>query len=290
VRRIAVSWQRTVPAIAAFSILAGGAMLAYGTFVERHYLRDRRVDIPVAGLPKVFDGYHIVQLSDFHAGGRSWSAGTMTRAVAMAVAKNADLIVLTGDYVETTVAIAPLMKILAPLRARDGVLAVLGNHDYTDRSIRVNAIINGLRDNGVRVLRNEVHALRRRDDELWIVGVDDGYSGHDYLPGAFAGLPRGVSPVVLSHYPDLAWKLAPGRFVVVLSGHAHGSQIYLPFLARYARERVAMTRFSHGVYRVNRTPVFVTTGVGTSGRPFRILARPEVASIVLRAMPANGKT
>ena len=128
--------------------------------------------------------------------------------------------------------------------------------------------------------------IRHDASDLWLVGIDDGYSGHDYLPKALIGVPVDARPIVISHYPDSAWRLGPGRWAVVLSGHTHGSQIRLPFIARYARERIAKTRFSHGLYCVNRTPVFVTTGVGTSGHPLRIFSRPEVATIVLRAAPA----
>jgi predicted MPP superfamily phosphohydrolase len=101
-----------------------------------------------------------------------------------------------------------------------------------------------------------------------------------------AGVPGEVRPLMLVHYPDFSWRLPPDRWALVLSGHAHGSQIRLPFIGHFARQHIASTRFSHGMYRINRTPVFVTTGVGTSGRPIRLLARPEVAVIRLRATPA----
>ena len=276
-------WSYAWP-IAVLASMAGiGGAIAYGTLVERHNLRDTKLEIDVPGLPQAFDGYRIVQLSDFHMGGRGWSADTATRAVALASSKRGDLIVLTGDLAETSLGIAHCADILAPLRAPDGVLAVLGNHDYAHRAVRVQALVGMLQSLGVRVLRNESLRLDRGGEELWVVGIDDGYSGHDYLPKALVGVPAGARPIVLSHYPDFAWRLGPGRWAVVLSGHSHGSQVRVPFLGRYARERIAKTRFSHGLYRVNRTPVFVTTGVGTSGHPLRLFSRPEVATIVLRA-------
>jgi predicted MPP superfamily phosphohydrolase len=282
-----VAWHRSWP-LFAFVPLAGlGAAFLYGTLVERHHLRDRLVEIEVPGLPDAFHGYRIVQLSDFHMGGRGWSPRTVQRAVDMALAKRGDLIVLTGDFVETTPAVAAAAELLAPLHAPDGVLAVLGNHDYWHRSVRIHSLIQTLQDVGIRVLRNESYRLRRGRDDLWVVGLDDAYSGHDYLPKALAGVPQNAKPVVLSHYPDFAWRLGPDRWTAVLSGHAHGSQVRLPLLARYATRHLAKTRFSHGLYQINRIPVFVTTGIGTSGRPLRLFARPEVATIVLRAAPAG---
>jgi predicted MPP superfamily phosphohydrolase len=280
-------WRKSWPILALLPPVGLGAAFAYGTLVERHMLRDRRVDIDVAGLPAAFDGYRIVQLSDFHVGGQAWSPRTIERAVDLALSKRADLIVLTGDYVESSAHITACADLLAPLRAADGVLAVLGNHDYFNHGIRVNALIQALQDLGIRVLRNESLRVRRGGEDLWFVGLDDAHSGHDSLPKALAGVPREAKPVVLSHYPDVAWRLGPDRWSVMLSGHAHGSQVRLPFVSRYATHRVAKTRFSHGVYDINRTPVFVTTGIGTSGRPLRLFARPEVATIALHAVPAG---
>ncbi len=278
----ALSWRRMWPA-AAIPIVGLGAVFAYGTLYERHNLRDHTIEIDVLGLPSDFDGYRIVQLSDFHIGGNGWAADTVARAVSLAMAKHADLIVLSGDFVESTPGIVACRDLLSPLKAVDGVVAVLGNHDYADYSVRLQALLQMLAGLGVRVLRNESIRIRRGTSDLWIVGVDDGYSGHDYLPRALEGVPVDARPIVISHYPDSAWRLGPGRWAVVLSGHTHGSQVRLPLVARYARERIAKTRFSHGLYRVNRTPLFVTTGVGTSGRPMRVFSRPEVATVLLHA-------
>jgi predicted MPP superfamily phosphohydrolase len=169
------------------------------------------------------------------------------------------------------------------------VLAVLGNHDFADVAVRAHLIVRALEQISVRVLRNESYRVRRDGGELWFVGVDDPYTGHDDLPRALNGVPVTARPVMLVHYPDFAWRLAPDRWAVVLSGHTHGSQIRLPLIGRYARRRIANTRFSHGLYEINRTPVFVTTGVGTSGRPIRILSRPEVVTVRLRAAPERRK-
>src|SRR5256885_2357683 len=86
--------------------MIGVAGILYGTHIERHRLRVTRVEVEVPGLEDAFDGYRIVQLSDFHIGGRGWSAETLTRAVDLAIAQRGDLIALTGDYVENAPAIA----------------------------------------------------------------------------------------------------------------------------------------------------------------------------------------
>ncbi|HEY8286538.1 MAG TPA: metallophosphoesterase [Chloroflexota bacterium] len=280
-----MEWQLSWPVRVAAPLAALGILgLLYGTLVEPHHLRLRQVSIEVPDLPSAFDGYRIVQLSDFHIGGRGWSAETIRRAVALAMTQRADLIVLTGDFFEYTSVIASCPDLFGSLRAPDGVLAVLGNHDYHHDGVRVHRIVHALQDLGVRVLRNQSHRLRRGNQDLWIVGVDDPHSGHDDLLSAVAGVPASARPVMLVHYPDFTWRLPPNRYAAALCGHTHGSQVRLPLVGLYARRRIANTRFSHGVYTINGTPVFVTTGVGTSGRPLRIGSRPEVAVIRLRAM------
>jgi predicted MPP superfamily phosphohydrolase len=284
-----MEWRLSWPVRAAASVAALGIIgLLYGTLVEPHHLRLRQVSIDVPDLPAAFDGYRIVQLSDFHVGGRGWSAETIKRAVALAMVQRADLIVLTGDFFEYTPVIAACPELFGPLRAPDGVLAVLGNHDYHHHAVRTHRIVHALQDLGVRVLRNQSHRLRRGNEDLWIVGVDDPHSGHDDLLAAVAGVPPSARPLLLVHYPDFTWRLPPRRYALALTGHTHGSQVRLPLVGLYARRRIANTRFSRGLYNVNGTPVFVTTGVGTSGRRLRIGARPEVAVIRLRAGHPSG--
>jgi uncharacterized protein len=282
-------WRQVSWSIGTAVLVAGlgGGGLLYGNLIGRKHLRLHRITLTLPDLPAAFDGYRIVQLSDFHIGGRGWSASLMRRAAALAMAQHGELIVLTGDFFETTPAIRACPELFGGLQARDGVLAVLGNHDYADHSVRARRIVDALQNLGIRVLRNESHRLRRGDQELWIVGVDDPYSGHDNLPRAMLGVPASARPVMLAHYPDFTWNLPPNRFAAVLCGHSHGSQIRLPLIGHYARYNIANTRFSHGLYEIKGIPVFVTTGIGTSGRPIRILARPEVVVIQLRTGTAG---
>jgi predicted MPP superfamily phosphohydrolase len=265
-----------------FMVTLGAGGLLYGNLIGRKHLCLRTITLTLPDLPPAFDGYRVVQLSDFHIGGRGWSAPLVRRAAALAMEQHGDLIVLTGDFFETTPAIQSCSDLFGGLQARDGVLAVLGNHDYADHGVRARRIVDALQDIGIRVLRNESHRVRRGNQELWIVGVDDAYSGHDNLPSAMRGVPASARPLMLNHYPDFTWNLPPNRFSAVLCGHTHGAQIRLPLIGHYARYNIANTRFSHGLYDINGIPVFVNTGIGTSGRPIRILARPEVVVIQLR--------
>ncbi|MGH2345368.1 MAG: metallophosphoesterase, partial [Chloroflexota bacterium] len=130
--------QASWPILSAVVMTAlGVGGLLYGNLLERKHLRLRQITVAVPDLPSAFDGYRIVQLSDFHAGGRGWSASLISRAAALAMAQHGDLIVLTGDFFETTRAIDACPTLFGALRAPDGVLAVLGNHDYHHEAVRV---------------------------------------------------------------------------------------------------------------------------------------------------------
>jgi predicted MPP superfamily phosphohydrolase len=152
--------------------LAGAAGIGYIRGIEPGWVAIERQEFALRGLHPAFAGYRIVQLSDIHAD--AWMTPERIRDVIQQVnALAPDLIVLTGDYV-TDEPVAPYLAGLVPelrqLVARDGVLAVLGNHDNWTNPTAVRA---ALRDAGVRELRNTSQALTRGEGRLHIAGVDD---------------------------------------------------------------------------------------------------------------------
>ena len=236
----------------------------------------RRVRVPLANLPASADGYTIVQLTDVHIG---WTLGARfaERVVAKVNALSPDLIVLTGDLVDGHVsALAPEVAPLAELRARDGVYAVTGNHEYY---WNVDAWLAHLGSLGIRFLRNERVAIR---DAFELAGSDDISSramaaGHgEDIPRATAGRNPGMPLVLLAHHPQ---SLAAARAAGVdlqLSGHTHGGQLLpLGYLARLFEPRVA------GLARFAGTWLYVSEGTGFWGPPMRIGTSCEISAITL---------
>ena len=155
--------SRRARTAAAFALLplVSIAVAAFAVVVRRRWLRVRELDVAVPGLPPAFDGYRIAQLSDLHIGSYC-PRGRAERWVRRANALAADAVALTGDYVTSGVAFhRTIASVLSGLHARDGVFAVMGNHDYFGDGEPLASL---LREGGVRVLRNERATVERGKD------------------------------------------------------------------------------------------------------------------------------
>ena len=269
--------------LAILTYLAALALSFYGVVVRRRWLRVRTIEISVPGLGPAFEGYRIAQLSDLHIGG----LGPRRRAerwVSRANALDVDLVALTGDYVTSGTAFHhDIAAVLTALRARDGVFAVMGNHDYFGEG---EPMISLLRAGGVTVLRNEHRAITRGDDRLIVAGVDDTYTRRADIPRALEGCEEGLPVVALAHDPQLFLALARCGVALVLSGHTHWGQLALPFVA----ERVNLSRLSYryhaGLYYFGASTLYVHPGLGTTGPPVRLGAPPEITVLRLRCAEA----
>ncbi|MEP7126403.1 MAG: metallophosphoesterase [Byssovorax sp.] len=269
--------------LAIVTYVAGLALSFYGVMVRRRWVRVRTLEISVPGLGPAFEGYRIAQLSDLHIGGFA-PRRHAERWVARANALDVDLVALTGDYVTTGTAFHhDIAAVVTRLRARDGVFAVMGNHDYFGDG---EPMMSLLRAGGVTVLRNEHRTLSRGDDRLVIAGVDDTYTRRADIARALAGRDERVPLVALAHDPQLFRELARRGAALVLSGHTHWGQLALPFAA----ERVNVSRLSYryhaGLYSSGASTLYVHPGLGTTGPPVRLGAPPEIT--VLRLHRAEG--
>lgn len=240
-------------------------------------------EVRVTGLDPRHDGVRIAQLSDIHVGHLT-PRQHVRSAIDSANAANADLIVLTGDYVcWKREEVAQAGEQLAGLQA-PRVLAVLGNHDYF---VHGNGVRLALERNGYEVLRNQTTIASVRGAPLAVVGVDDPVTRHDDLDAAFAGAPQKVNRVVLCHAPDRAPKIAERGADLVLSGHTHGGQMYVKGITDRIMKRVGLN-YRRGMYEVGtaqKAQLYVTPGIGFSGitRRFGEGTHAEVAVLTLRA-------
>lgn len=262
------------------SLLVGGG-LAYANQIEPFWVDITHHRLPLPRLAAAFDGYRLLQISDIHAD--SWmTAERLQACVDLVNQQQPDLIAITGDFVTphpSTVA-EHLLGPLRSLRARDGVLAVLGNHDHWTAAESVRHI---LQQTGVAELRNTVHTLRRGGDMLHIAGVDDVWVRQARLAAVLRQLPPQGAAVLLAHEPDFADVSAPTqRFDLQISGHSHGGQVrlfgnqapVLPYLAR---------RYPAGFYQVGSMLQYTNRGLGMSSFQFRLNCRPEITVFTLQA-------
>jgi uncharacterized protein len=257
-----------------FSLLVA----TWGVWVRRRWLRVVHVDIPIAGLSPELDGYRIAQISDLHIGNYD-SKGRGLEWAARVNRLEPDLVAVTGDLVTTgTRFYEDVADVLGALRGKDGVFVSMGNHDQWDPDLLTRLI----GERGPRVLRNALHVVRRGAAELAVAGIDDRMTGKDDLTATLDGRRERVPTVLLSHYPDFFEDAADRGVELVLSGHTHGGQIAVPFMARRASLSRLARQHAHGLHVRGVSRLYVNAGIGTTGPPVRLGVPPEIAVLVLR--------
>jgi predicted MPP superfamily phosphohydrolase len=234
--------------------------------------------IALRRLPATFDGLRIVHLTDIHHS-LFTPLEEVERAVYLANHLEPDLVALTGDYVTFSPAyIHPVARALGKLRARHGVYAVLGNHDF---QVDAEEITRALRSHRIRVLRNSRRPLRAAGETLWILGVDDLWWSSDDLPAALKAVPARDAKILLCHNPLGIWQASRYSIDLVLSGHTHGGQVRVPGFRHLYRSKLG-ERFVEGWNRLNGTQIYVSRGIGKVIVPIRFDCPPEIACLRLR--------
>jgi predicted MPP superfamily phosphohydrolase len=268
-----------------------GAALGGTILGTTAYLRKEPEDVEIVPislvLPRLdarFDGYRIAQISDLHADG--WmTPGRVLELVRLVNEQEPDLVAITGDlatysrFRSLTHHVPKLVAPLRRLRTTDGVVAVLGNHDYKTDVLVVQRVLAA---SGVTELRNTSLTLHCGRGALHICGVDSAKEGTPRLDRVLKGLPEAGAAVLLAHEPDFAdTSAATGRFDLQLSGHSHGGQLGLPLL-RYPFLPKLSRKYPDGLYRVGELSLYTNRGLGSHPR-FRFNCRPEITVITLRS-------
>lgn len=264
-----------------FTAGLGIAGYTYANGFEPSNLTVSNISVSIKNLPDSFQGYRIVQFSDIHAG--TWmNHDRLMRVVELVNAQMPDLIAITGDFVtrgDVVKLFDMLIKPLSKLKAPDGVLGVLGNHDYWVKTGDVREV---LKTSNIHELNNKSIVLERDGDKLAIGGVDDVSARKSDLDRVIQSLPEATVPaILLAHEPDFADASAEsGRFALQISGHSHGGQVripgigapYLPSLGR---------KYPLGRYQVRDMVQYTNRGVGMSPPNFRFACPPEITVYTL---------
>lgn len=240
-----------------------------------------QLDLELPRLPSMFRGYRIVQISDLHIG--TWmTIEKLEGTIEMVNRLSPDLIAITGDFVShhPQKHLGGIKHALKRLKAKDTVLAVLGNHDHwTDAAL----IRSELVEAGIEVLCNQIYSINRKHNRIHIAGVDDYYVQKDQLDVVLAQLPADELSILLVHEPDFFEKsVETGAFDLQISGHSHGGQILLPYigplyLPKYGRN------YPSGLYKVNGMYLYTNRGLGTAELQVRLNCPPEITLFCLQA-------
>jgi predicted MPP superfamily phosphohydrolase len=259
----------------ALGYLATLPLAAWSIWGKPRTLRVRSTTVPGSWLGPSFARYRIVQLSDLHLG----PFHPLPQVLGWVHAANrvaADLCVVTGDLMARgSGSASEVVTAVSALRARDGVLVVLGNHDQEE----ADWLTRALRERGVTVLRNQWHRIDRRGDELWVLGLDDWRTIPRELEELLGSRPGGPPFLLLAHRYDR--KVAYGQLGLGLFGHTHGGQIGLPWVDRWVNLVTLTGQRAQGCFRLGPGWGYLSAGLGTSGPPMRFGVAPEIAVLVL---------
>jgi uncharacterized protein len=278
--------------------LLGLGLAVWGFLIEPRLLDVTANDVALEKLDPRLDGLLIAHLSDFHLG--DFIRPDFVRKVVRVTNEiEADLIVITGDFVSAAHGGEPLIAELASLRAKHGVFACLGNHDYYGNDRQV---VRALAETPIRLLRDEAVRLEINGAPLWIAGTQSvGVSQYtedperiqyvsdrlrEFLARSLETVDRHEPVIVLSHIPDVIYDAAEMGVDLLLCGHTHGGQVRFPFIGAVRVPSRYGTRFAAGWFREGPTQMFVTRGLGTVRLPVRFMCSPELPVIRLR-VPIN---
>ncbi len=266
-------------------------LLIYGAF-NRHNIDVKEVTLSSNRIPSSFNGYKIVQISDFHLE-TVQSSKFVDEIVATINNLHPDVILFTGDLVNRMASeILPYQENLSQLQAVDGVFSVMGNHDYGDyvkwenRTKRNNNIkqLHSLQSQmGWKILNNASQYIYRQNDSIAIIGVENWgeppFPQYGRLDKAYPQLNDDVYKILLSHNPR-HWRaevIPNSNIDLTLSGHTHAWQIAL--------SNISPSKWLYpewgGLYTQGKQHLYVNIGLGCVMMPARIGATPEITLITL---------
>lgn len=287
-----MAWTGVVLAVVVFVCFWWGAL------VTRYDIDKKDVEVSVKGLPDAFDGYRVAQFSDLHVGTFGTDTAFVSKLVDEINALRPDAIVFTGDIVNRqSDEIHPFVKTLSRLEAPGGVYAILGNHDYGDyrewdsseaKAANMEELYDAYRRAGIRLLLNETEWLRRGNDSIALIGVenigDAPFPVYGSLSKAYPALDDSVAKILLTHNPahwvDSIRDNDNLNVALSLAGHTHAMQVEVFGLSP------ASMRYETwgGMYAdpAGKRKLYVNIGAGEVGVPMRIGATPEITLLTLR--------
>ena len=273
-------------------------VMAYGAWIGRERPQLKEVELRLENLPESFDGYRLVQISDIHARSYANRQKSLQRIVGIINNQNPDLIAFTGDIITLDASeLESIKEILKELKAKDGIVAVVGNHDYgiySDPSHKrpsgeiLSDVIKEEKTMGWNVLMDENMKISRNQDSIAVVGVQNTSPSRHFpskgnLNKASEGT-EGMFRILLTHDP-MHWEaeILGKDYPLTLSGHTHAMQFSL---LGWCPSRYIFKQY-RGLYSESQQYLYVNIGLGETILPFRIGTPPEITLITLRSRSAN---
>ena len=265
---------------------------AFGFIEGWKRLELKHITFTSPDLPPYFDGYRLVQITDFHLGSFPPGNDFVQKVVDAANNEEPDMILFTGDLVNNQASeVEPYLKTLGQLHAQDGIYSIWGNHDYCEygnnHSIgalkRNRRMLYGYQESlGWHQLMNEHHVVSHGMASIAVIGVENPgqppFTNRSNLKKAMKGLNPDMFKILLSHDPHHWRREVVGKKIqLTLAGHTHAGQLKI---GKWTPARMAFKEWG-GAYRIGEQMLYVSSGIGGSF-PFRLGAWPELTVITLK--------
>ncbi len=272
--------------------------MIYGVIKGRYDFKVNKINLAFSNLPKAFDGFRIVQISDIHSGSFD-SEIAIQEGIELINQQKADVILFTGDLVNNdSKEVAPYIQDFKNLKANEGIYSVLGNHDYgdykkwdseADKDDNMQLLYDFQEQMGFQLLKNENIILEREGQQISILGVENWgkkpFPQRGDLDMALSGVETVPFKILMSHDPT-HWtkKVLPHqtKFDITLSGHTHGMQfgVEIPGF-KWSPIKYLYPQWA-GLYEKAEQYLYVNRGFGFLGYPGRAGIRPEISVIELQ--------
>lgn len=265
---------------------------AFGFIEGWKRLELKHITFTSPDLPPYFDGYRLVQITDFHLGSFPPGNDFVQKVVDATNNEEPDMILFTGDLVNNQASeVEPYLDTLGQLHASDGIYSIWGNHDYCEygnnHSIgalkRNRRMLYGYQESlGWHQLMNEHHVVSHGMASIAVIGVENPgqppFTNRSNLKKAMKGLNPDMFKILLSHDPHHWRREVVGKKIqLTLAGHTHAGQLKI---GKWTPARMAFKEWG-GAYRIGEQMLYVSSGIGGSF-PFRLGAWSELTVITLK--------
>ena len=297
--KVVIFWMGLIIAIC-FS-----SNIFYASIIDEHHVVLKQVELPFTDLPQGFDGYKIMQISDIHLGNFICSKKNLQETTQLIHKLNPDLFVFTGDIVNNySEELNGWGDTFREMNKGTINISILGNHDYGDYSRwaskllkeeNFDQIVEAHKRFGFNLLRNQNTVLTKGNDSIYIIGVENWglppFPQYADLKKAMDNVPDNAFKILLSHDPahwDRVVKYMD-NIDLTLSGHTHGMQWGI----KKAGITFSLIYFVRnewgGLYQYGKSLLYVNTGIGTIGFPWRINMPGEVTLFTLKRSEVDRK-
>lgn len=252
-------------------------IICYSYFIEPNILIAEKQTFKLKCLKNEISDKKIIQISDLH-----FNKNTPKRRIANIIKKikslNPALIFITGDLIDNKNGIDNAKNIIYEMSEICPVYIIFGNWDYYVLGYNINDFKKDLENAGAIVLINQTEKIKIGEEEIDIIGADYYTNKKERID-----LKNDDNcQLVLAHSPEIVHEAIDKGIEIVLAGHTHGGQIYIPFITKSIIPVDSKTKnFYRGFYREKDTQIYVNRGIGMSTLPFRFLVPPEILCITL---------